>query len=254
MEMCLEASTTCNETQEDDECEDMNTEISIECNKRINVSVDTDSSKQVGNVEPRNISQPLSRNRRVGGRTGLSRCQEDREKRSNSTCSRVENPRESIPSVCKRRQSEKVSKTKGSQGSKGQGRKKQSKTSEKRKWKEFERQEQNPNSVFPFVESSGPSRLVQLQQKPIDFFMLFITEYFINMFVEQTNLYCRQSNQGNTPADWQDVCYEEVLAFIGLLLQWDWCNCLVLMTTGHPLVYSTIHGFEVFYQGNNFVK
>lgn len=38
------------------------------------------------------------------------------------------------------------------------------------------------------------------------------------MFVEQTNLYCRQSNQGNTPADWQDVCYEEVLAFIGIVI------------------------------------
>ena len=129
--MCLEASTTCNEAQEDDECEDMNTEVSIQCNKWINISVDTDSSKQVGNVEPRNISQSLSGNRRVKGRTGMSRCQEDREKRSNSTCSRVENPRDSIPNVCKRRQSEKVSKTKGSQSSKGQGRKKQSKTSKK---------------------------------------------------------------------------------------------------------------------------
>ena len=90
--------------------------------------------------------------------------------------------------------------------------------SQQRKWDKSEQPQGNPNESVAFSEVCGPTRLVRLLSQPINFFMLFITESIVKTLVEQTNLYCKQSNHGNSPADWQDVCYEDILAFIFVVI------------------------------------
>lgn len=86
------------------------------------------------------------------------------------------------------------------------------------KWTTFQGIEHHPNQHIGFHEVCGPSRTIRHLQQPLEFFMLFMTTEIIQMIVEQTNLYCRQSHGGNSPAGWTDVTYQEMLAFFGVVI------------------------------------
>lgn len=94
----------------------------------------------------------------------------------------------------------------------------QSRKDVERHWSKVAEAKENANASIGYNEVSGPSRMVHLLESPIQFLMLFMTRQLIESFVYQTNLYCQQVNEGNKPNGWTELTYEEILAFIGLVI------------------------------------
>ena len=90
--------------------------------------------------------------------------------------------------------------------------------------RKFQRVERNPGENVVFNEIPGPSRAAMTAESVSDHFKLFIPDTLVQSWVTETNRYARQSRLAKpTNMKWTEVTFEEILAYLGIvLLPWDW--------------------------------
>lgn len=70
-----------------------------------------------------------------------------------------------------------------------------------------------PQYMPPFTSHVGPKNIPEGTKRPIDFFLLLLSDELIDKMVTETNLYCSQSNRNFDP-----VTKKEISTFLGLTM------------------------------------
>ena len=90
------------------------------------------------------------------------------------------------------------------------------------KWSPFDGTETSPGDKIPYNEVPGPSRQAMNTEGVSDHFRLFIPDATIHNWVTETNRHacvCEQKKTSKTK--WVEVCFEEMLAFLGMVIAMD---------------------------------